>query len=213
MVGPRQAPDEQRLREVLASVLPRGSGEPAQRALGWLWQALERLAGLVERLFARLSGVEGGALRWLFWVVVAVAGALAAAAVALAVRSLLRRLGGGPPRSGRDVEAVSPTSRPTPDALLERAQRAAQAGAYGEAIRALYLAALMRLDREGFISYHPSRTNWEYLRSLDEGDVRARFASLTTIFDRKHYGGEAATRSDYYECEVLLGRLVEAGAT
>jgi hypothetical protein len=91
--------------------------------------------------------------------------------------------------------------------LLDEAARLAAGGDARGALRALYLATLFALDRNRLIEYEPSRTNWQYLRSLPQGDVRQAFAAFTRIFDHKWYGHEPATLDDYRACRRLADRI------
>ena len=50
--------------------------------------------------------------------------------------------------------------------LLARARAAAARGEYGRAIDNAYAALLRRLDGDGLIEIHPSRTNGDYVRRL-----------------------------------------------
>jgi Domain of unknown function (DUF4129)/Domain of unknown function (DUF4350) len=54
------------------------------------------------------------------------------------------------------------------DRLLARARAAADRGEYARAVDDCYAALLRRLDGDGFIEIHPSRTNGDYVRALGE---------------------------------------------
>jgi hypothetical protein len=97
-----------------------------------------------------------------------------------------------------------------PASLLDEAARLAAAGDARGALRALYLATLSALERAHLIEYEPSKTNWQYTRSLPRGELRQLFAAFTAIFDRKWYGHESATHGDYEQCRQLAARICGA---
>ncbi|HEY8432816.1 MAG TPA: DUF4129 domain-containing protein [Sandaracinaceae bacterium] len=100
------------------------------------------------------------------------------------------------------VVTSDPRDRP-PAAFLDDAARLADAGDLREALRALYLATLVALDRRRLIAYDPHLTNWQYLRQMPRGEARDAFAQLTRLFDYKWYGHEETTREDYERCRAL----------
>jgi hypothetical protein len=114
--------------------------------------------------------------------------------------------------SGGPAEPVELIASRQPGSLLDEAARLAAQGDARGALRALYLATLSALDRARLIDYEPSKTNWQYLRSLPRGALSQDFASFTRIFDHKWYGQEAATHGDYEECRRLADRICAAGA-
>jgi hypothetical protein len=103
--------------------------------------------------------------------------------------------------------ALDPRDR-APAAFLDDAARLADLGDLREALRALYLATLVALDRRRLIAFDPHRTNWQYLRQMPRGDARESFGQLTRSFDYKWYGHEATTRDDYERCRVLARKIV-----
>lgn len=117
------------------------------------------------------------------------------------------------PAAGGAVEPAAPGDLTLPGtqplSLLDEAARLAALGDARGALRALYLATLFALDRNRLIEYEPSRTNWQYLRSLPPGDVRQAFAAFTRIFDHKWYGHEPATLDDYRACRQLADRICD----
>jgi len=121
------------------------------------------------------------------------------------------------PKKARDGPAeegaIDPRER-APEAHLDDAALLARDGRFRDALRSLYLATLVALDRRRVITFDPSRTNWHYLRQLPRDDRRADFSRFTRLFDHKWYGEEATTEDDYRECRALADRIVaEAGGT
>jgi hypothetical protein len=91
--------------------------------------------------------------------------------------------------------------------LLDQAAQLAALGDLRGALRLLYLATLFALDRAHLIEYEPSKTNWQYTRSLPQGELRQAFGAFTAIFDRKWYGHELASLDDYEQCRRLADRI------
>ncbi len=102
---------------------------------------------------------------------------------------------------------TDPRDRP-PAAFLDDAARLADAGDLREALRSLYLATLVALDRRRLIAFDPHRTNWQYLRQMPRGAERDAFAAFTRLFDHKWYGRELTTAEDYARCRALAREIV-----
>ena len=84
-------------------------------------------------------------------------------------------------------------------------------GLFDEAIRALFLAVLARLDRTREIEYRQERTNGEHLRSFRGGEARlCSFEDATVLFEVAWYGSGLVSRDDYASmataCEPLLSQ-------
>ncbi len=102
-----------------------------------------------------------------------------------------------------------PRDRSPDDWLGDAASLAAQQR-WGEALRALYLATLVALDRRAWIRFEPSLTNWQYLRQMPSGLTREDFRTLTRTFDVKVYGEEPAAESDYRASRAIAERILHA---
>lgn len=115
-------------------------------------------------------------------------------------------------QSARALERAAVTredirERPPASFLDEAAQLAAD-GAYRAALRSLYLATLVSLDRRRLIAFDPHLTNWQYLRQMPRGDLRTAFHEFTRLFDHKWYGHEPTTEDDYARCRELATDIV-----
>jgi hypothetical protein len=105
-----------------------------------------------------------------------------------------RRRGEGPaPAEG--ARAVDVRERDPVDILAEAAALR-RAGELRAALRTVYLATLVQLDRQRDIVFDPARTNWHYLRDFPVGERRDHFATLTRLFDHKWYGHEPVSDDD-----------------
>jgi hypothetical protein len=110
------------------------------------------------------------------------------------------------PMGGKSGPIDDPRDRP-PSAHLSDAAALADAGRFREALRALYLATLVALDRRRMISFDPTLTNWQYLKQMPQGEARQLFAQFTRLFDFKWYGEEGTSRADYEEARGIADRI------
>lgn len=86
-----------------------------------------------------------------------------------------------------------------PAKLNEMATAAAAEGRYSDAVRAFYVANLLRLDAKGVINFKASDTNGAFRRVLQRefGAVIRQFDVATLIFERVHYGDHEANAEDW----------------
>lgn len=79
----------------------------------------------------------------------------------------------------------------TEDEYLAEADAMIAEGKYREAIRALYLACLLKIDVARITRFDRSETNWEHLRRIESSLTRPAdftFREQTKTFDRVWYG-------------------------
>ncbi len=115
-----------------------------------------------------------------------------------------------PPSPERPLEPAAealPRTR-APSSLLDEAAQLAARGDLRAALRALYLACLVALDRGRLIEYEAHKTNGQYLRAMRAGPLREGFASFTRVFDRTFYGHEEASPADYAACRALAEQIL-----
>jgi hypothetical protein len=92
------------------------------------------------------------------------------------------------------------------DRLLARARAAAARGEYARAIDDVYAALLRRLDADGRIDIHPSRTNGDYVRQLrDHAALRGPVREVVREVERVHFGATAPSERAY---RAVLDRVV-----
>ena len=108
--------------------------------------------------------------------------------------------------AGAAADGADPRERP-PAAFLDDAAQLADEGRFREALRALYLATLVALDRRRLISFDPTLTNWQYMRQMPKSDTRQLFSQFTRLFDYKWYGEEPTTHDDYLTCRSLADQI------
>ena len=153
-----------------------------------------------ERLNFSLPDMSGLA-KVLFFVLLAVA---LVAVVRAIVKNLVRDRAGDPddappdPGAGTVVAATTPRGPIETDVerLLSRARAAADRGDYARAVDDAYAALLRRLDGDGLIEIHPSRTNGDYVRTLrDRPDLRGPVGSIVRDVEGVQFGATAPSES------------------
>jgi len=97
--------------------------------------------------------------------------------------------------------------------LWRQADDLARHGQFLEAVRSLYLAALVLLHRSNLIRFEPTRTNGEYLNQLKpHEDLQHSFQAMTGIFELKWYGERVCQLEDFSSCrelaEIIRGQAI-----
>ncbi|MCK4324502.1 MAG: DUF4129 domain-containing protein [Armatimonadetes bacterium] len=164
------------------------------RVLRWIF-----MNPLMERLYAQ----------WpvLYWLFVAVLAALAI----LLIYHIFATIGGAFGRRRR--KRREPTQEPgpvvtSPTSLRQRARHLAARGDFAGALRALYQSCLRRLERQGYLRYHPWLTNGEYLRAVhSEPQLQQLLMPLTTAVDRVTYGRRPLAATGYQELTAVADQL------
>ena len=104
-----------------------------------------------------------------------------------------------------------PSARP----LINEAARLADKGDYRGAFRCAYLASISHLDEQQALKFERSRTNWEYMRQLQNGGHEGPYGELqplTVEFDRKFYGREECNRQDYEKAVAAYNKITSEAA-
>lgn len=199
-------------RQALARVLARREFQPSRllrlrlRLAEWFARALEFIFGWLPETGA------GASLPYLIARVVlwGALGLAAAAALFLLVRMAIRLAGTArrQPPAEPEARAVKPHS-----AWLADAEAALEARDYRAAVRALYMAALMRLDDAGHLSYDDAHTDGRFVRALrgkGRSDLAQALAALSQLFAAVWYGLApvgpqecAAARERWNELEAM----------
>lgn len=158
-----------------------------------LWQRFTRwLRGWIDRLLPDRSplaesGMGRGVSTLVGWLVIGGGGLL----LALLLGYWLRRLLGGLLSAHyRNEAAASEDGLPATAAQArQQASQMAESGNYREAVRRLYLAALLRLREREIIRFDSSLTNQEVLaRMQTNAPARAHLEPVVDTFDRVWYG-------------------------
>jgi hypothetical protein len=165
----------------------------------------------------RAFGISGGVAALSYLAIAA----LLALVLVLVLRAR-RRDGFEPAAEGAAAVAAEDAgeealSRPA-EGWLELAEQRLVAGDFAGAVRALYLALLVRLHREGRLEVRRAQTNWELFRRLARAvpGASGSFRELTQLFDRVVYGKRAVGPEDYGQARRLADAVLaaaEAAAT
>lgn len=102
--------------------------------------------------------------------------------------------------------------RPSAEALLAQAERAAAEGRYRDAFRSIYLASILLLDKKHLLNYTDGGTNWEYIRAMSRQappEVTAIFSDMTRLFDDLVYGQREISSEEYSSGRNGYSRLEE----
>jgi hypothetical protein len=178
-----------------------------RKAQGQSWTAglRQRFAELLLWLFGSALGSLGDfplLSRLFVWGVVALL-------LIVLVLWIYRLLGRSARREARTfAELEVPSHRPW-ESWLEESRKRASEGAWRDAIRLCYWAAISRLESIGRWPADRARTPREYLRLLPElGEERKRLGELTRGFELAWYAQQPAGEGDF---QVALARAEELG--
>ncbi len=199
------APPSDQVRSAISEILssPGYKVNPplSWRVQQWILERLERLAAAIQRSAANspLAGLPE-------WVTPVIIGACVVA-LALIVYHLLytlRMLMVEPRRRVSDGVITTAPSR-SPEQVMREAEKAAAAGNLQAALRRLYEAVLLRLDRRGALAHDPARTNWENLSAATERLplLREPMTGLALAVDDCVYGSVPATSATWEQCREL----------
>ncbi|MGD8453826.1 MAG: DUF4129 domain-containing protein [Phycisphaerae bacterium] len=191
-VKPLSAEQQQQVRETVAEVLAqpefRHVHDKGRKWREWLW---EKLSGLCKWLRDWLWGLPS----WLSWLIVIWLALTLLAILAHLAYVIITQFGGG---RGPWVKHTRATGRLATvcelefDTLLAEARRHLDAGEWLAAVRYLYVASILWLDRQGWVHFRESKTNGDYIRELaPHAGAQQCFRSLTRTFDGIVYGGTA----------------------
>jgi hypothetical protein len=90
----------------------------------------------------------------------------------------------------------------------QQARIAAQSGFYRDAVRSLYLAALLQLSEHQLIDFERSFTNREVLnRVAGDSPIRPHLASVIATFDQVWYGVREPDRATFVAYEQEIDKL------
>jgi hypothetical protein len=187
------------------------AGESIFQRIGrWLSERWNAFTKWLNRTFSFGGRAGAGTARFMMWIVLGGLIIGIAYVLAYAVRRVSWSKGGGTKRKPKvSVAAVELEEKlDDPDALLAVARELAGSGQFRRAYRAVFLAILLRMDRQDLIRFERSRTNGEYLRSLrSRPDVLNWMRPLTNDFDLRWYGGHSVEELDYRRALSVYERL------
>lgn len=109
------------------------------------------------------------------------------------------------------VEPIRQLRQEDPRTLLVQAEAVAERGDYTGALKLVYLALLISLDRLNLLRFDESRTNWEYiehLRRSGNAHIAKAFEPITQLFDRCVYAQRGATQDEYQHVRVSYEHIL-----
>lgn len=115
----------------------------------------------------------------------------------------------------RKASAVLEDSEPdrTLDEWLAEADALIAQGRYREAVRALYLACLLRFDEANIARFQRGQTNWEHLSRIEASPLLPPgldFRPATRLFDRVWYGQMVRGTPDVEELRAWYLQVTDA---
>lgn len=161
--------------------------------LGWLLDLFWWLMTPIRALFEALHAIWPP-LAWLIIILLLVILVALVAHIVYTFKQALARRVPGRLDVGRDG------APPDPAALERQAREAASAGDYIGAVRLLFRASLVRLQQAERRPLRRGTTNRELLRRYQSSPIVEALRLFVEMIDRKWYGHETCTPTDYEEC-------------
>jgi hypothetical protein len=178
----------------------------------WVARGVERVLQPVAEWLDRLFGPAGGTGGVAAWsrILLGIVGITFIVVVLVAVfRTVRRSMTGEVAQLREDHEQLPSAAEARADA-----ERLLQEGNYRAALRALYLATLLRLEEAGRLRFDRSLTNLEVLqtaRLANDALLLERLSPLVERFDRVWYGGQPCSAEDYQAFSRLAERAWDVG--
>ena len=176
------------VKEIKSSPIYRDPG--VSETSNWLSRALDRLRNIRwNPPKSNMNGINGLSIGpWfsmMMWGVIALAVGFL---IYLAVKHIRWQQ-----RVARKASALMEEDEPlrTLDEWLAEADALQAQGRFREAVRALYLACLLRFDEARVARFQRGQTNWEHLARIEASPLLAAgldFRTATKLFDRVWYG-------------------------
>ena len=157
---------------------------------------LRMISNWIERFVQRANDLLKGLPEWLFWTVLVWMLLTLAAILAHLIYTLVILLRGTSPslsthRKGRRIGGELLGIKDLDfDTVYAEARRLLTAGDWPAATRYFYVAAILWLDRQGWIVFKRSKTNRDYIDELaSRAGIQGSFRRLTADFEPIVYGG------------------------
>jgi len=154
------------------------------------------------------AGAGGALFQGVGWALIAVGALLLIWLLSYWLQNLLGSFVGGiERRQGQDKAEMPPSAT----AARSAAYRLADAGSYREAVRHLYLSALLRLHERNRLTYHPSDTNREVLTAVrEQPQLHQQLQPVVETFDDVWYGIHEPDRTAFDNYVTAIEKLEEA---
>lgn len=146
--------------------------------------------------------------QWIGWALVGVGTILLIWLLSYWLQNFFGRFVGGGERRAAGTENAIP---PTAAAARTNAHQLADAGSYREAVRYLYLSALLTLYERDLITYQPSDTNREVLTAIrDRPSLYQQLQPVVKTFDDVWYGIHEPDRTSFDSYVAAVEKLAKA---
>lgn len=190
-----QLPPPEEIRQTTEEVLSRPDYEldtPIQlHSFTWLWELILWLLQPLKWFFDLTEGLPD-VLRWILIIVLVL---LVVALVAHILYSLISAIR-GTPRRVRDA-AISRLQAVDPATLESEAEAAGTRGDYIGAIRLLFRASLLRIQKAEKKKFRPGFTNRDLLKRYRSTALVEPLREFVETIDAKWYGEEICVEADY----------------
>ncbi len=170
--------------------------------LSW-W--LGRLFNWIDNRLEQLSELLGGAPMWVTWMIMIALSILVLLLLGHAVYSMF--VAGRRDPDGFQFTVTRETTDPEP--IAEEARRLARDGAYADAVRRLYLAALVLLENKRGGPLRRGLTNREYLRTFRLPWVVENLRVFVDLLETKWYRGAPFAAHDFERCQSAYETLAQ----
>lgn len=92
---------------------------------------------------------------------------------------------------------------------LERALRLAlEAKDYKVALRIYYLSIIKTMNAQSLIRYKKEKTNFDYVRELQEAQLQSHFSAITISFERIWYGNRSIGLEEYTKLQPKFEQFI-----
>jgi hypothetical protein len=192
---------------LLADILARPEFNRPMSLWDRFWEWLE--TWIHELLPTAQGGGGSGFLAWLLRAIPWIVTTLVVAVVIVLLSYWLQRLLRAFVRDARSAKAVGDDDLPSTAAeARQQARVAAQSGLYRDAVRRLYLAALLQLAEHDLITYERSLTNREVLiRVPAASPIRPHLEPVIATFDQVWYGVREPDQATFHAYEQEIDQL------
>lgn len=200
-------PDPEIIRRTAEEVIRRpafrldAQPESGEKFLNYLLQFLDWIFTPFRWLAELLSGLPF----WLRWPIFIALTALVVALVLHIICTLVMAIR-RPVRSA-GLATLDARTRDDPEAIERQAAEAVARGDYIAAIRLLFRASLLRLDRAEKRQTRVGTTNREYLQRHRESPVFEHLKLFVETIDSRWYGRETCRPEDYEVCLAAHARI------
>lgn len=201
---PLPPPDviQQTAREVVSRPEYLLDSAPGKSSGSWLIELLRWLLTPFEWLYDAMEGLPD----FIRWTIVVLLTVICAALLAHIVWTFVVAIR-SPQRLGRRRGKFASERPIDPAELVRQAEAAGTAGDYIEAVRLLFRASLVRLERWEKRRFRPGFTNRALLARYRSSPVGEPLKRLVDVLDAKWYGGAICDREDYVACREEHNRL------